>query len=331
MLYNGANKYFVSKISEKFLINSNLNLKFAVYTVYFFNLITFNNFINRFLGMKRIFLLCAFAITLNLVVGQDCVPTLEDYQKFLKSKTYVVFDETLMSDFNVKIKEIMERSWSITPVEYIDSKEFDKMKNDSDASFIVNNNVTFYKDKAKGTYRFISLLMGNPDTKITNLPDLCSLPLAYIEIDQEEYSYKFEAFVQFMQTHVRNVLADPSLIGENVLRKYNKEKGRFSTKTLYLLKKEVVAEANDVTKIKKFYPFAVKFVTQEEIEDAIIRQDKDVVFLHMVGPKKFRHETRVYKVIVGAGDQKLYYFDWQILKSAKDIALQTSDLKKMSK
>jgi len=280
--------------------------------------------------MKKGLLLCIFALVLNFTSGQQHIPTLDDYQRFLKSKTYVVFDETLMSDFNIKIKEIMERSWNITPVEYITSKEFDKMRHNPDVSFLINNNVTFYKDKAKGTYRFLSLLMGHPDTKIRDLPDLCSLPLAYIEIEQEEYSYKFEAFVQFIQTHVRDVIANPSLIKENALKSYNKkQKGALANKTLYLLKKEVVAEANDAEKIKKFYDYPVKFVTQEEIEDAVARQDQNVVFLHLVGPKKFRHETRVYKIVVGAGDQKLYYFDYQMLKSAKDIALQTKDLKKM--
>ena len=257
------------------------------------------------------------------------MPKIDDYRRFLKSKTMVVYDDALMSEFNMKIKEAMERSWTITPVEYITSKEFEKVKNDPNLSFVLTTLVTFDKDKVKARYDFLSLLMGQPDTKVKDLPDLCSLPLSYAQVEDETYYYKLEAFIQFLQSHVNAVLADPSLIGENGFKKYSEGAGRLADKTLYLIKKEVAPDIRDLNKIKAIYPHPVKFVTREDVEEAVAKKDNKVVFLHKVGPEGTRTRARVYKLIVGAGDSKLYYWDYEMINKASDDALQAKDLKKM--
>jgi len=279
--------------------------------------------------MKKLFLFLVLGMIFNLLQSQEYIPVISDYQKFLKSKTMVVYDEVLMSDFNVRIKDIMERSWKITPFDFITTKEFEKMKHDPELSFLLMTVVTFDKDKIKARYNFLSLLMGQPDKKIGNLPDLCSIPMSYAQNDEESYSYKYESFIHFIQSHIRTVLADPSFIGENALRKYNKEIGKLSTKTLYLLKDEMSADINTIQKVRAIYKFPVEFVTREDIENAIARQDKNVVFLHKVGPENIKTKARVYKIIVGAGDAKLYWWDYEMIKEAKEDALQAKDLKKM--
>ena len=282
--------------------------------------------------MKKTVLILAVGFILNMATAQQHIPTLDDYNRFLKSKTMVVFDEVKLSVFNWKIKEIMERAWTITPVEYITFKEFEELKHDPNLSFIITTVASFEKDKVKARFDFLSLLMGQPDKKLKALPDLCSIPLAYAQMDDDTYGYKLEAFILFIQAYVKEVLADPTLIGEKGFSKYTKKKGgSLAGKTLYLLKEEVPKDINDEKKIKSVYPHPVKFVTHEEIEAAIARRDNNVVFLHKVGPAKFQHQTRVYKIIVGAGDSKLYYHAHKIMKSQADNALQAKDLKKMAK
>ena len=279
--------------------------------------------------MKKLCILIVIICCAQYVYGQQHLPKIDDYRRFLKSKTMVVYDDEMMSDFNMKIKEIMKRSWSITPVEFITSKEFEKVKHNPDLSFLLTSIVTFDKDKIKARYNFLCLLMGQPNAKITNLPDLCSLPLSYAQVEDESYYYKLEAFVQFLQSHVNAVLVDPTLIGENGFKKYSEGAGRLADKTLYLIKEEVAPDIRDLNKIKAIYPHKVKFVTQEDVEEAVAQKDNNIVFLHKVGPEGTRTRARVYKLIVGAGDSKLYYWDYQMIEKASDDALQAKDLKKM--
>ncbi|MDR2915060.1 MAG: hypothetical protein LBV74_09555 [Tannerella sp.] len=281
--------------------------------------------------MKKILTLTVILSISLWSMGQQHLPTLEDYQRFLKSKTMVVYDDVKMSEFNMRIKQIMERSWNITPVEYITLSEFNKLKNNPDLSFLMTTTVTFDKDKIKARYNFVSLLMGQPNTRIRDLPDLCSLPLAYYQVDEEVYSYKLEAFIQFLQAHAQTVLENPSLIGDNGLKKYNTGAGDLADKTLYLIEKDVAPNIRSIEKVKANYPYAVKFVTEEEVEEAIANRDKNVVFLHKVGPEQTRVRARVYKLIVGAGDSRLYWWDYEMVKMASDDAIQAKDLKKMGK
>jgi hypothetical protein len=278
----------------------------------------------------KLFLILLMALP-KMVMGQEHMPSLEDYNRFLKTKTMVVYDDVLMSDFNEKIKEVMTRSWTITPIEFITTKEFEKVKSNPELSFLMTTIVTFQNDKTKARYNFLSLLMGQDKTVVRDMPDLCSLPLSYLQVEDASYNYKLEAFVQFIQSHVNAVLKDPSLIGEKGFKQYNKATGGLSNKRLLLVKEDLAPDVRDIKKVKAVYPHKVEIVTREEISEAIERKDPDVVFLHKVGPEKTRVRARVYKLLVGAGDSKLYYWDYEMIKVASDDALQASDLKKIGK
>ncbi len=275
-----------------------------------------------------IFILLALS---QLGISQLHIPALQDYSNFLKTKTMVVYDDALLSDFNLKIKEVMNRSWTLTPVEFITTKEFEKVKDNPNLSFLLTTIVTFKKDNTKARYNFLSLLMGEPKTSVRDMPDLCSLPLSYLQVEDASYSYKLEAFVLFIQSHVKAVLKNPDMIGEKGFKQYNSATGGLSGKKLLLVKEDLAPDIRDIRKIKAIYPHEIEIVSQEEVEAAIKRQDKDVVFLHKVGPEKTRVRARVYKLLVGASDSKLYYWDYEMIKVASDDALQAKDLKKIAK
>ena len=47
---------------------------------------------------------------------------------FLNSKTYIVLNNTLMSDYNMEMKEAILKHWTITDYEFITESEFKKHK-----------------------------------------------------------------------------------------------------------------------------------------------------------------------------------------------------------
>ncbi len=272
--------------------------------------------------MRAFLLITFFVLTLSFnSSAQKHIPVIEDYHNFTKSKTMIVMDGTLMSEFNSVIEEVVKRSWTITPFEVISAHEFEKVKHNPELSFLLTSTVTFHKDKTKARYRFLSLLMGEPKAEVRTMPDLCSLPLSYLQVEGESYYYKLEAFVLFIQNHVTNVLKNEKLIGEMGLKNYNKEKGAFADKILYLTKEDLSKDIN--------IPYEFKIVTRQDVADAISRRDPKVVFLHKVGPEGTRVRARVYKLLVGAADSKLYYFNYNMIKHASDDAFQLKDLKRL--
>ncbi len=279
--------------------------------------------------MKKILLSIFISLFCLNLFSKDHIPVIEDYYNFMQSKTMIVMDGAILSEFNSVIEEVVKRSWTITPFEIISSKEFEKLKHNPELSFLLTSNVTFRKDKTKARYRFLSLVMGEKDTELKKMPDLCSLPLSYISVEGESYFYKLEAFVLFIQNHVSNVLSNEKLIGDTGLKRYNKIKGALADKVLYLTKEDLAKDIRTESAIAAIYPYEFKIVTRDEIAEAIKVRDEKVVFLHKVGPEGTRVRARVYKLLVGAADSKLYYFDYKMIKHASDDAFQLKDLKKL--
>jgi hypothetical protein len=281
--------------------------------------------------MKQLSLLLLMLIAFQAYSpAQEHVPELEDYQNFMKSKTLVLLEKNPMSDFNLVIRNIMENTWTITPYEFIDDAEFEAYRNNSDYSFLMITIASFEKDRTKARYKFLSLLMAERAKSVGNMPDLCSLPLGYVDVEDDTYSYKLEAFLRFMQNHVKLMLEDPSLIGSDPFNFYNrKKKDELQSKTLYLVKDELAKEIDTEAEIKDIYPHEFEIVTREEVTQAIKDRRGDVVFLHKVGPEHTRIRARVYKMLVGAGEPTIYYFDYEMAKKAADDAFQEKDLKKI--
>ena len=239
-------------------------------------------------------------------------------------------DPSPMSDFNFKIKDVMKNNWTITDYEFITEQEFEDKKNNPAYSFLLTTTVTFDRDKTKARYTFLSLLMGEDNSSVRDMPDLCSIPLSYLRVEDDSYAYKLDAFIRFIQDHVKLMTEHPELIKANVFKYYNKNVQSLKGKTLYLVAEDVEPVVNTVKKISKVYPYEVKFVSRDEVMEAIESKDPDVVFLHKVGPEGTRYKARCYKFLIGAADAKLYYFDYHMITPKKRDYLLAKDVKKMS-
>lgn len=281
--------------------------------------------------MKKFFILLAMICFEHIATAQDYVPTGQDMNKFMATKTLVVLENNPMCDFNLNIKDIMKKEWKITPFDFITNQEFEKKKMDPHYSFLMMTLVNFTGDKTEATYRFLHLLMGGNYRTLKEMPDVCAIPLAYEGVDQENYIYKLSVLVRFMQDHVKRLQANPKLLTTNIFKYYNENMGDIKTKTLYLVADEMSKEVNTEARIKRIYPYKFKIVTRDEIEDAINNRDDDVVFLHKVGPEKTRFRARCYKIIMSAADAKCYYFDYHMVNDNHPDSFLESDFKKLAK
>jgi len=261
--------------------------------------------------------------------SQKSLPTANDYKRFYKTKTLVVLEDSPFSDYNDKMKNAIKKNWKLTEYDFISDSEFRQKQSDPSYSFLVTSVVTFNKDKTNAEYNFLSLLLGGTAAEITNMTDLCSVPLSYLDVDEENYLYKIESISRFIQNHVSFISENPSVISKNILKYYNKNMGEIKNKTLYITQKDLPKDAKSLSKIKKLYSGRVKIVDSNEIENAISDKNQDVVFLHKVGPEKTSKKARCFKVIIGAGDARIYYFDYHMVKKKQTDSFLTKDFKRL--
>lgn len=280
--------------------------------------------------MKRMMLTLLLFATCGALFAQEYVPTKEAIGRFANTKTLVVLEDNPMSDFNMSIKEVMTEEWNITPYGYTTWKDFETQRMDSKLSFIILNQVKFDKDKTNARYNFLSLVMGGAALTINTMPDMCSIPLSYYGISDDNYSYKLGIFLRFMQNHVKLLQNDPGIASENILKHYNDNIEQLNGKTLYFVAGEMDKDVNTLAKIKKVFPGPVKLVSREDIKQAITDKE-DIVFLHKVGPEATKFKSRCYKILVGAADAKFYYFDWHMVTDSDRDGFLEKDLRKLAK
>lgn len=282
--------------------------------------------------MKKTILFVSSILFAGLLSAQvEYIPNKEDLGKLKQTKTYVVLDESPMSDFNFEIKEVMAREWTLTNYEFIKLSEFEKISDNENYSFLYTSLVSFEKDKTESRYVFLHLSLGGPNLTIDDLRDMVSVPLAYFGTDPENYIYKLGIIVRFMQNHVNLIYEKPELISNNIFKFYNDNIQDIHSKILYVVQDELSSEISTPARIKANYPYKFKIVTREEIKQAIADQNADVVFLHKVGPEGKRTEARCYNIMIGAADAKFYYFDYHMVSDKKPDGLLETDLKKLAK
>lgn len=283
--------------------------------------------------MRKLILAIIIGVSALYVNAQEYLPTEADLNQFLNSKLYVVLESNPIAEYNFKIQDAVKKTWTLTDYEFISLDQFEEMYNDPDKSFLMMTQVVFHNDKTKVRYNFLHIFIGKQGVdNFEDLPDIAAIPLSYTEVDEEYWVYKIESLVRFLQTHIQNMKENPGMIKKNIFEYYNEFTKDIKQKTLYLVKDEVAPNINTEAKIKKIYPYKVKFVTREEIEEAITNRDPNVVYLHKVGPQGTRLRARCYKIIIGAKDANFYYFNYHWVEKGKNFdGFLEKDFKKLAK
>jgi hypothetical protein len=281
--------------------------------------------------MKKIIIFIPILFLVITSFSPEYVPTPDEVSKFYQTKTLAILEDNPIAQYNFVIKEFMQKEWKLTPFDFIKYSDFEAKRMDPQYSFIMLNEVSFDKDKSLTKYVFISLMLGGNEKIVSNMPDLCPVPLAYAEVDEDSYDYKIQTILRFIQNHVELIHKKPKVIGTNMFKYYNDNMGSVKNKTLYLIPEELSKDCNTEEKIQKLYPYKFKLVTREEVSKAIDAKDSTVVFLHKVGPEGTRLIARCYKILIGAADSKFYYFDYHKISDEKPDGFLPNDFKKLSK
>ncbi|UCG28182.1 MAG: hypothetical protein JSV24_02145 [Bacteroidales bacterium] len=279
--------------------------------------------------MRKIIVCLSISILSMTAFPQAPFPTGRDIDLFMKSKTMVVLEASVFSDFNIYIKNTIEQKWKITPYEFVNYDEFENLRTDSSYSFLVLTQTSFERDKASVYYNFLNLLLGADVKYLSEMPEFCSMPLSYSQVEEPRYPPKLGLIIDFMQQHVRNLAADP---GNTLLRNlsyYNKNSNLVKNKMLLVTSGDLAGEVNTPTKIKATYPHEFKLVSEEEVIEAIENMEPNTVIVHKVGPEDTNRTGWCYKILFGTDDSKLYFFDNHTLSSKRPDGLLERDFRRL--
>jgi len=272
-----------------------------------------------------------FLFPVLILTGQAPFPDKDEIKQFEASKTCIVLEDDPFSSYNIYIKEAVKACWKITPYEFITVKDFNVRRLNPAYSFIVITQTNFDLDRSHGLYNFLNLLQGKNVDKLSEMPELCALPLSFAGVSDLWYSYKLGAIVSFMQKHAQKISEDPSLSLRKYLKYYNKNIPGIKNKTILVEQDDLTPEISTIKKIKKYYSGNIEIVTDDEIIKAIENKNPDTVILHKVGPMGDRDSGYCFIMLIGTDDSELYYYDLHMVDKANPNGLLPDDLKRLER
>jgi len=280
---------------------------------------------------KFLFSLLCLGSALLATAQQRPYPSAAEAESLGSTVTCVVLEDNQISFFNAEIKDAVSKYWNLTPVKFISISEFDDMRTDPAFSFIVLTSASFSNDKSGTEYDFLNLLRGADVESLSQMPEFCAIPLCYTGAPEEEYSYKLGLIMRFMQYHVRQMIKNPRNMALKDLKYYNGNVPEIARKTILAREQDLAPEINTVEKIAAVYPYRVVIADEEEIMNAVDEGRNDVIILHKVGPESERREGMCIKILIGADDAVMYYYDSHPVNSRNADGLLVSDLKRIAR
>ena len=281
--------------------------------------------------MKTKLSILLFTVSLLTLNGQAPFPNGTEIQQFMSSKTCVVLEPNQFSAYNVFIRRAIETYWNLTPYEFITVDTFEERQRDPSYSFIVLTQTSYERDKANTRYNFLNLLQGKNVSKISDLPEICAIPLSFVDNDEYDYSHKFGAILFFMQSHAKMISENPSLTGRRYLRYYNVNTPKVKQKTILVEEADLPSELSTIEKIKAIYPHKIEIVDENAIIKAIQEKTPNTLILHHVGPGKGRNAGLCFKMLIGADDSDMYYYNEHRIARSTPNGLLPTDLRRMAR
>lgn len=219
--------------------------------------------------------------------------------------------------YNVLIKDAVETYWKSTEYEFISQQEFEQRHFDSKYSFLILMKGVFDQDPGGVSYNYLSLVLGDKSTDLTNMPELCSFPVSYSDDNTTDFAYAIPAMVKFMQKHALNLETNRFRIFLRGLKFYNGS-STLRNKVLLLNKNSLTLDANTPEKIKTAYRYTVKLLSIDEIKKELATDPPHVVFNFHVGPAQESGSGKCFEMIFDIYGNLYYYNSRNITNANKD-------------
>ena len=276
---------------------------------------TVNGFIVGMLLKKYILVLILSIFGLSAMANPRLASKLQ-IGMFVNSKTCVVLEDGI-NPYNMYIIDAVQKYWKSTKFELIDQKEFEKRRFDSKYSFLVLLKNVFDKDPSGVSYNYISLVMGDTSKNITNMPELCCIPLSYTNDNTNSYGYAIPAIVKFMQKHAKNLETKRLLISLRGLKYYNGSPC-FQYTMLLMNESMMASDANSIGKIKTVYPYFVILSNSSKIDEELATSPSNTMFNFHVGPTQNTGTGKCFEMIFDSEGNLYYYNCRKITNDNKD-------------
>lgn len=248
----------------------------------------------------------------------------DNITKFKSTKTYIVLEGGMFSEFNSTIRQCAQACWTITPYEIISQSQYEQYCKQENCSFMMLVDGIYDLGGKSMQCNVLTIVLGHKSGNIDKMPDVISIPMATYDEDGESNSYGYKMMgilksVQYLLNHPTTIGSSKDLSAIN--------SGEVKNKTLLLTANDVVRVLNDKEKIKDVYSHPFILTSEKEVEQALLQADKEKAFVHTIGEAG----KISLMIIADCSDGTILYGNFRQVKNNADIGLNVYDFKELSR
>ncbi len=266
--------------------------------------------------------------TATLASAQSRLFSKKEDLKDMNEKTLMVVLEN-NSLIDASLKEAVTKIWDLGRYSFCSTEEFEKIKTDTSYYFIIRVQGMFKKESDPGI-EFISLLKGGKDavTGIDNMYEVLSLPFQPLD-DGNNYILPFiDSYIRIFKSHVQRIQEHKIAATIGI--------GWYSNRLSKIGKKTIIFNGNDLSgqdlkdEIEDIFKGNAIVADEDEIELAMAEQKPNTLVSICIAPEEPQNGSYCYKMLVGADNSELYYFQKQKISAKNPKGFQLVEIKKIA-
>lgn len=222
----------------------------------------------------------------------------------------------------------MSSMWRISPYEFCSLDEFNADCGNPDYYFMLLSKTRFSRETAPGI-EFLTVVKGGKEAEkgIGGMLEVCSFPVRAAQMPSGREFDFIPAILDIIQDYILKSMSDD--------RTGYSGFGKFACGISATSGMNVVVAGSDVAgnvpaaARSKAADAGVVFVDDDEADEIMSSGDMNSVVSYTVAPSSPAYGSYCYKMLIGAGDHRLYYFRRQRVRNEDDCGFKASELNRI--
>lgn len=252
----------------------------------------------------------------------------DDLKNFSAKTTKVVIQGNSSLD-DIVLMDAVKNHWHLSPYEFCDMEEFEKIKTDTNYFFLMKVDGQFCKEK-EPAMEFLALVKGSEKAAdgLNHMPEILALPYRPLN-DRSGDSFAYlPPFINVIQAHIlkiqRNKLS--AYIG---LSAYSDGMDGTNDKDI-LFDVEDLGFEIDQDMIDKDFKGKGHLVTQVEVERAITERRPNTLATIVIAPSINQRGSYCFKILISTDTWELYMYRKHKVSSKFGVGFTKEDYKRIA-
>ena len=226
------------------------------------------------------------------------------------------------------LKDAIEKGWNISPFEFCDYEEFERIKCDTNYYFLMRINVEAKVEGGTGM-EFVTFVKGDEKASegIDKMPELISLPMFDVNDKSGRVFSYMPAYVNIIQNYIQKIV-DGRIYPALRLTIITNPIESATDKTILFAKDDIAYEYTEKD-IDRFGGMA-KVVSLDDIDDALTDGEQGTLVSLVVAPAEPVNGSSCYKMLISSDTYELYYYRRHRISKSNGVGFIKEDLRRLS-